>query len=187
MVNSRFLVLVCFAIVAKDIWLIGVNDYESGKMNDTATKNQVDLDGMQSEPGAVVRLLLIFGIVTVLTVALAWQFSGQSVAIVALLSAAVCFAGSLAGHFLAIYPRGNVYVAARLYASMGARMGFPFLLLFVCKLNFEKLFSQGMVYFVVLFYLVGLLVDLTIRMRALRMSGSVSKSAYSSSNAKLNG
>ena len=130
-------------------------------------------------------LLVIFVAVFVSVIGLVAVFGNGTMVLAASLSAVVCLAGAVGGHFLAIYPRGEVYMATRLYASMAARMGLPFLLLFVCKVRFTDLFSQGMVYFVILFYLVGLVVDLTIRMRLLREAGSQAKPSAMASTAKL--
>ncbi len=131
------------------------------------------------------NLTICFAIVSALVIGLAAVFGNGSVVLAALLSAVVCFMGAVAGHFLAAYPRGDVYLAARLYASMAARMGLPFVLLFICKVRFDELFSQGMVYFVILFYLVGMIVDLTIRMRLLRTAQSTATSTPLASTAKL--
>jgi hypothetical protein len=133
------------------------------------------------------RLVIVFAIVAIPVIGLSWTLGGGELAFAATLSALACFTGAVSGHFLAIYPRGNAYLLARLYASMAARLGFPFVLLFVCKVRFENLFSQGMVYFVILFYLVGLLVDLTIRMRSLRANRESGKPAFVASTAKVDG
>lgn len=127
--------------------------------------------------GGLSRLLLIFLVSTVVVFVVTLLVWGMPTAWVALMSAGVCCLAAIAGHFLSIFPRGEVYRVARLYQSMAVRIGPPVLYLFVCKNSFQELFSRGMVYFVFLFYLVGLLTEVMVqanRFKVLKSSaGSV--------------
>lgn len=115
------------------------------------------------------RLLLVFLVATVLVFAVSIVVWDLTTALVALLSAAVCMVAAVAGHFCSIFPRGDVFRLARLYQSMTVRIALPVLLLFVCKNSFPDVFSRGMVYFVFLFYLVGLLTEVTVQAKRLKV------------------
>ena len=128
----------------------------------------------ESEPDAVAirsglrALLLIFAVTTLVVTGLSAILGPGLTWVAALVSAVVCFAAAVGGYFLGFYPSGNVYLVARMYGSMAARVGAPVVLLVVCQSLFPDLFGQGMVYFVVLFYVVGMLADVAIRMRCIR-------------------
>ena len=132
-------------------------------------------------------LLVVFIVTGAATMALAAWLGGSSMVLSAGLSWAACLAGALLGHVGSVYPRGDAYIVSRLYLSMAARAGFPLALLVICKTSFESLFSQGMVYFVILFYLVGLLTDLKTRMRMLGIEQAAKKAASVSTAAKADG
>lgn len=125
-----------------------------------------------SEMGALVTLLVILLLVGLVTLGsvLIWGTSGMLLA--ASLALASCLVGAVLAHFFGIYPRGDAFLVSRLYLSMAARTGLPLAVLMVCKMNFETLLAEGMVYFVILFYLVGLLTELKIRMRTLGIGSS---------------
>ncbi len=112
-------------------------------------------------------LLLMFAGVGALTLGAVFAFGNSEMLISAGVSLAFCALGAIIAHFFSIYPRGDAFLVSRLYLSMAARAGFPLALLMVCKTNFESLLAEGMVYFVILFYLVGLLTELKTRMRTL--------------------
>ncbi len=120
-----------------------------------------------SEVGALAILLMVLGITGLATLGsvLIWGTSGMF--LTASIALASCAVGAVLAHYFTIYPRGDAFLVSRLYLSMAARAGLPLAVLVICKMNFETLLDEGMVYFVILFYLVGLLTELKIRMRTL--------------------
>ena len=121
-------------------------------------------------------LLAVFALVGIVAIAMAGWWGGGGWALSACLSAVACLAGAILGHIFSVYPRGDAYLVSRLYLSMMMRAGIPLALLFVCRTRFESLFDQGMVYFVILFYLVGLLTELKVRMQMLGNDAGTKKS-----------
>ena len=85
----------------------------------------------------------------------------------AILALVVCVISSLVAHIVGEYPKGDDYFAARLAGSMAARTAPPFLLVIIAKLSPELPFESAFVFFIILFYLVGLIAD--IAMHVLRM------------------
>jgi len=115
------------------------------------------------------RLLLTFLVATVLVFGVTLFVRDMSTAMVALIAAGVCCVAAVAGHFLSIYPKGDVFRLARLYQSMAIRIGIPVLFLFLCRALFTEQFDRGMVYFVLLFYLVGVLTEVLVQVRRLKV------------------
>lgn len=103
-------------------------------------------------------------------------------ALVGLLSGAVCLIAAIAAHYLSQVPRGDVFILARLYMSSGVRIGLPVVLLVVCKMGYPELFNRGMVYFVILFYLVGLSNDLMTQVARLNQLKAASAEGGPESN-----
>ncbi|MCP4082860.1 MAG: hypothetical protein GY819_07175, partial [Planctomycetaceae bacterium] len=130
-------------------------------------------------------LLVVFGGVGTLTLGLVFALGNTEMLIAAGLSFAFCALGAIIAHFFSIYPRGDAFLVSRLYLSMAARVGLPLALLVVCKTNFEALLVQGMVYFVILFYLVGLLTELKTRMRTLGIGQGAKSTSTVSPTAKM--
>ncbi len=82
---------------------------------------------------------------------------------------AFCVAGAMASHVLNEFPKGDEFMMTRLMTSMFVRAGLPLIAVVLAKMVFESAFSEGFVYLVVLFYLVGLISDSvlsTIRLRS---------------------
>ena len=111
------------------------------------------------------QLLLIYGATVLLAVAAAALIWDTSTALVGLLSGLVCGVAAIAAFLLGIFPRGEFFRLTRLYTASAVRIAIPVLYLFIARTAFPDLFDQGMVYFVVLFYLVGLLTDLVLQLR----------------------
>ena len=150
-------------------------------------QNQKDLVSQPGISHGLLPLLLVFAVVGALAIGLAAYLGGGQMALAAGLSFVACLAGAWLGHVFFIYPRGDHFLVSRMYLSMAARAGIPLLLLMVCKISLEPLFSRGMVYFVILFYLVGLLTDLKIRMRMLGMGQGAKKAPSMGPAAKMDG
>ncbi len=134
-------------------------------MNTPQTKRANELD----DPGAhlVAGVLLVPVLVCLATIAVAWLTGGPSVAIIAGLAAISCLAGVAAGHVFSIIPRGDMFFSLRLMLSSTVRVALPLVTLLVCRLTRPELLERGMVYFVILFYLVGLMSELITRIKRL--------------------
>jgi len=154
-------------------------------MSPTEISNHVTANTAAPEKGSLVKLLAVLlavGFVTLGSV-LIWGTSGMLLA--ASIALASCLLGSVLAHFFGIYPRGEAFIVSRLYLSMAARAGLPLAVLVICKMNFETLLTEGMVYFVILFYLVGLLTELKIRMRSLGIGAPTENGSTVSPAAKM--
>ncbi|MGI9518013.1 MAG: hypothetical protein ACR2NP_13250 [Pirellulaceae bacterium] len=114
------------------------------------------------------RLLIVFFVSAALVVAVASLVWDRATGLAALVAAIICCLAAVAATCLSIYPRGDHFRLIRLYTASAARLALPVILLFVCKAIMPELFAQGMVYFVVLFYLVGLLTDLMLQLRRIK-------------------
>jgi hypothetical protein len=123
------------------------------------------------------RFLLIPVLVCLATVAAARIAGGFEIAISAALAAIACLGGAAVAHVFNIFPRGDYLITSRLMLSSAARVVLPLTLLAVCKSFRPDLLERGMVYFVILFYLVGLLTDLATRMHRLAGPATVTDRA----------
>ncbi len=130
-----------------------------------STGNPIPNDPPSETAAGLGVLLLVFGGLLVPVVIGAAVFGSTATAMVALLSGVVCGLAAVAAFFLGIFPRGEFFRLTRLYTASAVRIAVPVAYLLVCKMAFPDLFGQGMVYFVVLFYLVGLLTDLALQLR----------------------
>ena len=83
---------------------------------------------------------------------------------------AVCVISSLVAHVAGEYPSGDENFAARLALSMAVRTGLPFLAVIVVKASPEIPFESGFVLLVILFYCVGLVVDVSLHSARLKAS-----------------
>lgn len=108
----------------------------------------------------LIRISLVFVAVSIAAFLVTWFAWGQETAWVALASAAACGLGALLAHVCSELPRGDLFIMVRLMSSSMVRVGIPLLVLLVVKFQLPELFDRGMVYFVILFYVVGLLTDL---------------------------
>lgn len=114
------------------------------------------------------RLLIVFFVSTALVVAVVSLVWDPATGLAALVAAIICCLAAVAATWLSIYPRGDHFRLIRLYTGSAARIALPVILLFICKWVMPELFDQGMVYFVVLFYLVGLLTDLMLQLKRIK-------------------
>jgi hypothetical protein len=119
------------------------------------------------EPG-IGRLLAVYLAATLVACGICLATGGGMWAAVAALSSAACLAGAIGAHYTGIYPRGNEFITSRLMASTMVRMALPFGLLLVARSAWPELYARGMVYFVFLFYLVGLITWVVMRSSQLR-------------------
>lgn len=117
-------------------------------------------------------------VAAVFAVALGMVVAGLAVAgrmdsLVAVIVAwAATFAGAVGGYWLGIFPRGDLFIASRLMASMLVRAGIPLFAVAIGKFRFPEWIEGGMVWFIVLFYLVGLLADaVLLGVRSREMAG----------------
>ncbi len=132
-------------------------------------------EGLALKSG-LLRLLAVYAALTLVVVGMCISMGQSMSATAALLASVVCWLGASAAHLLGIYPRGEVFLTTRLYASSAVRIALPVLLLLVVKLRFPSLMSGGMVYYVILFYLAGLVTDVASqfqRLRALHSRSSI--------------
>ncbi len=114
------------------------------------------------------RLLGVFAVTTAvvaLSVSIVWD---ASTGLAALIASVICCVAAVAATYLSVYPAGDHFRLIRLYTASAARIALPVILLFICRAVLPELFAQGMVYFVVLFYLVGLLTDLKLQLRRIK-------------------
>ena len=88
----------------------------------------------------------------------------------AFLALGVCVISSLVAHVAGEYPSGDDNFAARLALSMAVRTGLPFLTVIVVKVVPSIPFESGFVLLVILFYCVGLAVDVSLQAARLKAS-----------------
>lgn len=120
-----------------------------------------------------VRLMLMSAIllvVGVVSIGLAVQFELVSFQMAAL-AFLVCGISSLLAHVAGEYPSGDDNFAARLALSMAVRTGPPFLLVILLKINSDSPLPKGFVVLIVLFYIVGLSVDVSMQSLRLNRAG----------------
>jgi hypothetical protein len=84
-----------------------------------------------------------------------------SLAVLALLT---CVVSSLVAHVAGEYPSGHEFFMARLTASMSIRTGLPLLVVLFAKLSDRIPFKPAFVFYIILFYLVGLFADVALHM-----------------------
>ncbi len=121
----------------------------------------------------LLRMSIIAGGMAILAIVLAaaaplavWAPTLETI----VLAAAICLAGALIGHVLSEFPRGNEWIMVRLVSSMMIRAGLPLLVVVVTKVFLPSVFSPGLVYRVVLFYLVGLIGEAVLSCTRLKFS-----------------
>ena len=114
------------------------------------------------------RLLLVFFVATALVVALASLLWDPATGLAALVASLICCLAAVAATYLSVYPQGDHFRLIRLYTASAVRIALPVILLFICRAILPELFAKGMVYFVVLFYLVGLLTDLMLQLKRIK-------------------
>jgi hypothetical protein len=139
-------------------------------------------DGTQADAAPtlgqrLLRIGVIFGLVAAAICGLAGAVWGMPTALVAAVTAVVCGAGALLGHLCSELPRGDLFIMLRLATSSLVRVGLPLILLLVTRALFPEHFGRGMVYFVILFYVVGLLIDLKLQIRKFRPVSASSRQA----------
>lgn len=86
-----------------------------------------------------------------------------------LLAFGTCVISSLVAHVVGEYPSGDANFMARLGGGMATRTGVPFLVVISARLASSDPLSVGFVALVILFYLVGLVADISLhvlRMKA---------------------
>lgn len=116
--------------------------------------------------GQRLMILVVVQLVAFLvTWSVAFLTGGPSILAAACIAAGICFLASVLGHVVSEFPRGETFLTGRLLATMVVRVGIPMALLVVLKMNNSPLMDKGIVYFVVLFYVVGLATDLVLHYR----------------------
>jgi len=127
------------------------------------------------------RSLLLLSLILVGSVAVvgsvAMVIGNWSSVPVILLAGSVCLAAALIAQVLGEFPRGDFFIFTRLACATAMRLSLPLVLLFALKLNDSPLLSKGLVWYVVAFYLIGLLTDTILHARRVRASERVSQSA----------
>lgn len=118
--------------------------------------------------GSLLRLLGVYVGTALLVVGGTAALAGSPTVLAALFSALVCGISAVAAHFLGVWPAGEIFRLMRLYLATAVRIGIPVIFLLICRALLPELLDQGMVYFVVLFYLVGLLTDLALQLRRIK-------------------
>ena len=83
----------------------------------------------------------------------------------------VCVISSLVAHIVGEYPSGDDYFAARLALSLSARTLLPFLVVLMAKLSPAIPFEPGFVLLIILFYFVGMVVDVFFHVKRLKTAG----------------
>lgn len=122
--------------------------------------------GLLPRLGVIASALVVVGLVAI-PAAIHFQMLSMLMAFGAWL---VCVISSLAAHVFGEYPKGDENFMARLAGSMGVRTGPPFLAVILVKALPSLTFKPGFVLLIVLFYLVGLLVDVFLTVRRLKSS-----------------
>lgn len=145
-----------------------MNNSQSPSLVETATVNSPSKVSPKSL-GLLKRLMiltvvhLLVGSVAILG-AVQFEFVSFSMAMMAF---GVCVISSLVAHLTGEYPTGEDYFMTRLVLSMMARSGLPFLAVIVVKTSARFEFSPGFVFLVILFYVVGLFVDILMQVARL--------------------
>lgn len=113
-------------------------------------------------PSRLLLLVVALGLVGVVSIPVACQFGFVDLWM-AMLAFLVCGISSLVAHVAGEYPSGDDNFAARLALSMAVRTGPPFLLVIFLKMNSALPDGPGFVVLIVLFYMVGLVVDVSLQ------------------------
>lgn len=108
--------------------------------------------------------LSLFGAATILMVRSFFDVNLN----MAILAPVVCVISSLVAHVVGEYPKGDDYFAARLAGSLMARTAMPFLLVVIVKLTPGLPFERAFVLFIILFYLVGLIADVSMQVSRMK-------------------
>jgi hypothetical protein len=74
----------------------------------------------------------------------------------------LCLVSTLLGHLAGEYPQGDDFFMVRMAGSMFVRTAIPLIVCVVAKLNQVIPEGSGFVFFVLLFYLVGLIIDVSL-------------------------
>ena len=110
--------------------------------------------------------LSLFGAVAILLVSSFFEVNLN----MAVLALVVCVISSLVAHVVGEYPKGDDYFAARLAGSLVARTALPFLLVVIVKLSPDLPFERAFVLFIILFYLVGLIADVSMQVSRMKLA-----------------
>ena len=78
------------------------------------------------------------------------------------LASAVCLFACLVAHCFNDFPPGNEFLMHRFFICSALRTGFPLLLAVLAKKLSPTLIDGGLIYYIILFYLVGLAAELVI-------------------------
>ena len=120
--------------------------------------------GLTSRLLLLAAALLLVGLVAI-SAAVHFQVARLETAVLALI---VCVISSQLAHIVGEYPRGDDYFMARLAASISVRTGIPLLAVVFVKLSSGIPFEPAFVFFIILFYLVGLIVDVALHVLRLK-------------------
>lgn len=120
--------------------------------------------GMATRLLILAAVMLVVGALTI-SAAVHFQVVELEAAVLALI---VCVISSQLAHIVGEYPSGDDYFMARLAASISVRTGIPLFAVVFVKLSPKIPFEPAFVFFIVLFYLVGLFVDVALHVLRLK-------------------
>jgi uncharacterized membrane protein len=122
---------------------------------------QVAVDNSVQTKSLSFRLMILSAIMVataVLVIAVGTLLAGTSIQ-VALIAFVACFVSALLAHVAGEYPKGELYIQARMALQIVARTLLPFVVA-VWGLYFaEPPLEKSLVLYMILFYLVGLVAD----------------------------
>ena len=139
---------------------------------------QADVPGEVTGMGLVSRLALIAGVMSVvaflaLTVAMSTGWLSVSLLVLAFF---VCLFSGLAGHLAGEYPAGDDFFPVRMASSLVVRTVLPLAVCVVAKFTDLVPFEPGFVILVLVFYLAGMAVDVSLQAgRLKRLNDSADK------------
>lgn len=86
----------------------------------------------------------------------------------AVLALVTCLVSALLAHVAGEYPKGDIYIMARMALQMAVRTALPFAVA-VWGLNFaEPPLEKSLVFYMILFYMVGLVADVQLSLGRLK-------------------
>ena len=131
--------------------------------------NQIETPGVA--PKSLTTRLLLLGLLMLVVAAVVLAISVglfQANLQTGLIALAACFISALGAHVCGEYPKGDVYIMARMALQMVVRTALPFVVSIWGLYFAEPPLEKSLVFYMILFYLVGLVADVQMSLARLK-------------------
>ena len=130
----------------------------------TGMLNRVASKGIGSRLALLAIIVAGVGVVAALVGTLLFQADWKTAAI----ALAACLVSTLLAHVAGEYPKGDELIMARMAVQMVVRSALPFLVAVWGIYFVDPPFEKSLVFYMILFYLVGLVVDVQLSLARIK-------------------